>query len=341
MALLTGRSYFKPFTYERFFQRWKKHEESRWDPDEVSMASDCNDWEHNLSPAQKDFLTNIFRFFTQGDVEIAGAYYTQFLPIFSKLPEVGMMIGSFAAREATHMVAYATLIESCNMPESTYSDFLNYTEMRNKHDYLESFSSSFHLIGKPVLTYEDKEHLAISIALFSGGVEGIQLFSSFAMLSLFPLNKLMMGMGRIVNWSMADESQHVDGMIDLFKTFVSENPELNMFSLQPKIQKVIGEIVDLEREFIKLIFARYDPAEFFGMTPERIVLFIEYIADHRLVSMGFESIYNTSVSHPIPELAVMINAPALTNFFETTPTDYSLGLASGSWSSVWGNIKTL
>lgn len=300
------------------------------------MASDCHDWEHKLSPAQKDFLTNIFRFFTQGDVEIAVAYYTQFIPMFYRLPEATMMMGSFAAREATHIVAYSTLIESCNMPESTYSDFLQYTEMRNKHEYLERFSNSCHLVGKTRLTVQEKEHLAVSIALFSGGVEGIQLFSSFAMLSLFPLNKLMMGMGRIVNWSMADETQHVEGMIDVFKTFVAEHDDLEMAKLEPQVQRVIADVVDLEREFIKLIFARYDPSEFFGMTSERLELFIEYIADHRLVSMGFNPIYKSSTSHPIPELAVMINAPALTNFFETTATDYSLASATGSWLSVWG-----
>lgn len=256
--------------------------------------------------------------------------------MFYRLPEATMMMGSFAAREATHIVAYSTLIESCNMPESTYSDFLQYTEMRNKHEYLERFSNSCHLVGKTRLTVQEKEHLAVSIALFSGGVEGIQLFSSFAMLSLFPLNKLMMGMGRIVNWSMADETQHVEGMIDVFKTFVAENDDLEMAKLEPQVQRVIADVVDLEREFIKLIFARYDPSEFFGMTSERLELFIEYIADHRLVSMGFNPIYKSSTSHPIPELVVMINAPALTNFFETTATDYSLASATGSWLSVWG-----
>lgn len=334
--LLTGRKFFKPFTYPRFFDRWEKHEKSHWLPHEVPMISDIDDWEKKLSPHQKDFLTNIFRFFTQGDVEVAAAYYTEYLPLFSKLPEVTMMLGSFAAREAVHIAAYSYLIETLGMSESTYSEFLLYNEMKEKQDYLRKFSESHHLAGRNDLTIEDKEHIAISIGLFSGGVEGIQLFSSFTMLLLFPLNGLMKGMGQIITWSIADETQHVEGMLDLFTTFLDENPELTLTNLQPKIHRVIDDLVMLERAFIKLIFDRYEPSEFFGMTPEKLELYIEYVADHRLHTMGFEKLYNTSISNPIPEMAVMINAPTHTNFFENTSTDYSLVSYSGTWSDVWG-----
>jgi ribonucleoside-diphosphate reductase beta chain len=46
-------------------------------------------------------LTHIFRFFTQGDIDVAGAYVNNYLPVFPA-PEVRMMLSSFAAREAIH-----------------------------------------------------------------------------------------------------------------------------------------------------------------------------------------------------------------------------------------------
>ncbi len=51
----------------------------------------------------------------------------------------------------------------------------------------------------------------------------MQLFSTFAMLLIFPLNGFMKGMGQIVTWSIVDETQHTEGMIELFKVFVEEN----------------------------------------------------------------------------------------------------------------------
>lgn len=342
MSLLTGRKFFKPFTYPRFFERWETHEKSQWLPHEVVMSSDVSDWNNRLTETQKDFLTNIFRFFTQGDVEVAGAYYSEYLPLLGKLPEAAMMMGSFAAREAVHIAAYSYLIETIGMPESTYSDFLKYNEMKEKQDYLRKFSETRQFIGKKNLTVEDKEHIAISIGLFSGGVEGIQLFSSFIMLLVFPLNGLMKGMSQIITWSIADETQHVDGMLELFRIFLLENPEIDLTRLETKIYRVITDVVNLERAFIKLIFNRYDPAEFFGMTPEKIILYIEYIADHRLQTMGFKKIYKTSDINPIPEMAVMINAPTHTNFFENTSTEYSLVSYIGDWwSDVWGNYLNI
>lgn len=197
-SLLTGRDYYKPFVYPRFFAKWEEHEKSHWLPSEVSMIEDVNDWNNDkLSSAQKDFLTNIFRFFTQGDVDVAGGYYHIFLPLLGKHPEATMMMGSFASREGIHIAAYSSLIETLDMPESTYSDFLKYAEMKNKQDYLNTFiERARHLLGKDALSLEDREYIAVAIALFAGFTEGMQLFSSFAMLLMFPLNGLMKGMDR-------------------------------------------------------------------------------------------------------------------------------------------------
>jgi len=340
-TLLSGRTYYKPYTYERLFKRWEVHETSHWMYHEVPMTSDIIDWETKLSPAQKDFLTNIFRFFTQGDVDIAGAYYKSYLPLLGNLPEATMMMGSFAAREPTHIATYSYLMESLQMPETIYAEFLNYKEMKDKHEYLNYYLETSHLINKKNLTLADKEHIALSIGLFSGGVEGIQLFSSFTMLLLFPLNGLLKSMGQLVTWSMVDETQHVDGMIDVLKIFMVEN-NLTPNQLQPKMHKIIKDVVDLERKFITLVFNKYDSSEFFGMTPQKLELYIEYIADHRLVTMGFDKLYKTSEHNPLPEMAVMINAPSHTNFFENTSTDYSLVAYTGSWATdVWGNSKLL
>lgn len=333
MSLLEGRNCYKPFTHEKFFIAWENHEKGHWLHHEVSMVSDTYDWNNKLTDAQRNFLTNVFRFFTQGDVEVASAYHNEYIPLLGKLPEVCMMLGSFAARESVHIAAYSYLIETLGMPESTYADFLKYEQMKNKQDYLHKFSDSRHLIGKKHLSYEDKEHVALGIGLFSGGVEGIQLFSSFTMLLMFPMNGLMTGMGQIVTWSIADETQHVEGMIELFKTFVNENG-IDVDRLKPKMHTVISEVVDLERDFIKLMFR--DQKEFFGMTAELLELYIEFVADVRLKSMGFEPLYETSVENPIPEMSFMINAPTHTNFFENTSTDYSNVSYTGKWSDVWG-----
>jgi ribonucleoside-diphosphate reductase beta chain len=173
LKLTDERHNFKPFHYPWAYDAWLKHEQAHWLHTEVPMIEDVKDWKNKLTESEKKFLTNIFRFFTQGDVDVAGGYVKNYLPYFPQ-PEVRMMLSGFAAREALHVAAYSHLIETLGMPESTYNEFLEYEEMRAKHDYFLSIAG------------QDQQTIAQQIAAFSAFTEGMQLFSSFIMLLNFP-----------------------------------------------------------------------------------------------------------------------------------------------------------
>jgi ribonucleoside-diphosphate reductase beta chain len=128
MTLMTERAYFKPFNYPWAYDAWLKHEQSHWLHTEVPMSEDVNDWKKRLNDGERHFLTNIFRFFTQGDIDVAGGYVKNYLPYFPQ-PEIRMMLMGFAAREALHVAAYSHLIETLGMPETTYQEFLEYDSM--------------------------------------------------------------------------------------------------------------------------------------------------------------------------------------------------------------------
>lgn len=99
MAKLTDtRSNFKPFNYPWAFDAFVKSEQMHWLWAEISMAEDVNDWKNKLNSDERQFLTHLYRFFTQADLDIESAYIRNYLPIFPQ-PEVRMMLSSFAARE--------------------------------------------------------------------------------------------------------------------------------------------------------------------------------------------------------------------------------------------------
>src|SRR6056300_1494581 len=139
LSLRDERSYYKPFNYPWAFDAWLKHEQSHWLHTEVPMAEDVKDWKKKLTDGEKHFLTHIFRFFTQADIDVAGGYVKNYLPFFPH-PEVRMMLTSFAAREAVHIQSYSHLIETLGMPETTYNQFLQYEAMKDKHEYFTKFS---------------------------------------------------------------------------------------------------------------------------------------------------------------------------------------------------------
>ena len=319
--LTQERTYFKPFNYPWAYEAWLKHEQSHWLHTEVPMAEDVKDWKNRLTQSEQAFLTNIFRFFTQGDIDVAGGYVTNYLPYFPQ-PEVRMMLMGFAAREALHVAAYSHLIETLGMPESTYNEFLEYEAMRNKHDYFTDLSNA----------NGTRESVATNIAAFSALTEGMQLFSSFIMLLNFPRHGKMKGMGQIVTWSIVDETMHAESMIKLFRTYVEENIDLWNDKLKSSIYSIAEKMVALEDKFIDLAFAM-GPME--GLTNEEVKKYIRYICDRRLISLGMKGIFKVK-KNPLPWVEEMINAPTHTNFFENRATDYARGALSGDWGDVWG-----
>ena len=285
------------------------------------MIEDVNDWKKRLTDSEKHFLTNIFRFFTQGDIDVAGGYVKNYLPYFPQ-PEIRMMLMGFAAREALHVAAYSHLIETLGMPETTYQEFLEYDSMRAKHDYFTDLSNAN---GTP-------ESVATNIAAFSAFTEGMQLFSSFIMLLNFPRHGKMKGMGQIVTWSIVDETMHAESMIKLFRTYVEENRELWNDELKSSIYTIAERMVELEDKFIELSFSM---GEMQDLTEEDVKKYIRYICDRRLISLGLKGIFKVK-KNPLPWVEEMINAPTHTNFFENRATDYAKGALSGKWDDVWG-----
>ena len=319
--LTTERSYFKPFNYAWAYDAWLKHEQSHWMHTEVPMLEDVKDWKKKLTLEEKQFLTHIFRFFTQGDIDVAGGYVNNYLPYFPQ-PEVRMMLLGFAAREALHVAAYSHLIETLGLPDTTYNQFMEYQAMKDKHDYVMEISSN----------NSTKENTAIHIATFSAFTEGMQLFSSFIMLLNFPRQGKMKGMGQIVTWSIVDETQHCESMIKLFRTYINENPEIWNDELKGKLYTVAEKMVELEDKFIDLAFQM---GAMEGITSEDVKKYIRYIADRRLIGLGMKGIFKVK-KNPLPWVEEMINAPTHTNFFENRATDYAKGALSGTWDDVWG-----
>src|SRR6056300_1814461 len=316
--LLEEREYYKPFSYPWAFEHYKTQQHMHWLPDEVNLADDLRDYREKLSPENRRLIDNIFRFFTQADVDVCCGYAKHYLPTF-KAPELRMMLASFAAMEAVHQEAYSLLLETLGKEAEMYQEFMNIQEMVEKHEYLSNFSM------------KDPHNIAKTLAVYSGFTEGVQLFSSFAILLNFPRHNLMKGMGQIVTWSIRDETLHVEGMSQLFRTFIKENPELWTDELKYEVYCAAERTVELEDAFIDLCF---EGATIPDLKPEEVKEYIRYIADRRLLGLGMKKIFH-STENPLPWLDYMLNAVEHTNFFENRATEYARASTTGNWQDIF------
>jgi ribonucleoside-diphosphate reductase beta chain len=319
MSLTEQQLSFKPFTYPWCFQAYQEQQKVHWLPEEVPMADDVKDY-NKLTNEEKALLDNILCFFTQADIDVAGSYYDLFIPHF-KNTEVRMMLGSFANMEAIHIDAYSTLVETLGMGDKTFSAFMEYKEMKDKHDYLKQFR-----MDKPWL-------VAQSLAAISAFGEGLQLFASFAMLMNFQRFNKMKGMGQIVTWSLRDESLHVESMIRLFKVYLKEheniiNPEL----LEKDIRNICNDVISHEDKFIDLAFMLGGVK---GLTSLDMKQYIRYIAGARLNQLGYQ--HDLPTVNPLDWMNNLLALPEHANFFEVRATEYSKASTTGNWGDVFND----
>jgi ribonucleoside-diphosphate reductase beta chain len=207
------------------------------------------------------------------------------------------------------------------MPEVEYLAFSKYKEMAEKHEYMNNMKMD---------TIED---MVKTIAIYSGFGEGMQLFSSFAILMNFPRFGKMKGMGQIVTWSIRDESLHVAYMLQLMKTLIQENPHVWTDELKKEIYQAARQMVELEDAFIDLAFGNFLIE---GLDKEHVKLYIRYIADRRLLQMGLKPNFGVK-ENPLPWLEEMLNSTEHANFFETRVTEYQKSAIKGNWDEVFKN----
>jgi ribonucleoside-diphosphate reductase beta chain len=298
--------------------------------EEVPLGADIKDWASDrVTDGERSLLTQIFRFFTQSDVEVGDNYLKRYVPIFQPL-EVQMMMAAFSNMETVHIDAYALLLKTLGMPKSEFEAFRDYEAMRAKADYMHTFGVS---------TVSD---VARTLAMFGAFTEGMSLFASFAMLMNFPRFNKMNGMGQIVSWSVRDESLHCEGITKLYHAWNEETGAVTK-TVRDDIMDVAKTMVGLEERFVDLAFSLGDIQ---GMKPADIKSYVRYIADWRLTQLKLapafgnfeetESGYKQLKPHPLPWLVEILNGVEHANFFEQRATEYSKGASRGSWDGNGG-----
>ena len=313
MSLLNISKTYKPFVYPWAVEMTKKHEEIHWIEDEAELSEDVQDWRTKLTDADKEFITQVLRLFTQSDVQVGENYHEFLIPKF-KNNEIRNMLSSFATREGVHQRAYALLNDTLGLPDEEYHAFMEYKAMADKIDFMSNGDTSSHT-GLA---------LALAQSVFN---EGMSLFASFVMLLNFQRFGKMKGMGTIVEWSIRDETMHVQGNAKLFREFCDEHPRIVNDELKSKIYTMAREGVKLEDRFIDLA---YNGHEIQGLTKEEVKQYIRHIADRRLLQLGLKPKFNAK-DNPLPWLDWVLNGASHDNFFEKRVTEYSVvGMESGS-----------
>lgn len=312
MSLLVESVVYTP-KYPVFVEITEKHERAHWGTWEVKLDQDVQDWQlGRITDVEKKFNTTVLRLFTQSDLVVGGLYYDALIP-FIKNSEARDMLGSFASREGTHKRAYALLNDTLGFGEDFYSEFLQYDAMKDKVEFMAEVDTSS---VEGVIRSLPKQGLT----------EGLCLFASFAMLLNNVRNGKLNGQGDVVQWSIRDESIHVEGLAALFHTLVKENPHVINNEFKKSVYDMNRECIALEDAFIDLAFEHGAPE---GITADECKQYIRAVSDYRMQQFGFKPEFG--VDNPFDWLDWVVSSDMKENFFEVNTAAYSKDNLTGEF----------
>jgi ribonucleoside-diphosphate reductase beta chain len=311
------RPHYKPFEYQIAFEFYKQQHQAHWLADEIPLSSDLNDWKLKLTESEKNLVGNILKSFAQTETYVNDYWATKVAVWFPK-HEIKAMACAFADFESIHAEAYARLNEELGLDD--FEAFMEDEEAKAKID---------RLVELPGDTLHEK---ALSLAIFSAFTEGVNLFSSFAILMSFQLRNLMKGTGQVVEWSVRDESLHSKAGCWLYRTLLEENPELDTKELTQAIYEACDLSVKLEYDFIDKAF---EMGSIEGLNKDQLKNFIKERANQKLVELGYSAIYNDIDPNLLKQMewfGHLTSGKSHSDFFSTRVTDYSKSTAD--WSDL-------
>ena len=310
-SICRPREVYRPFEYPKADDYFLRQQQAHWLHTEVNMSPDVNDWRLNLTEVDRHVVGNVLKGFTQTEVYV-GQYWGQHVPAWFPKPEIQSMAMTFAAFEAVHAAAYAHLNTTLGLED--FDAFLYDPAASAKIDVV---------LNAPINDGLTPENILKSLGLYSAFVEGVSLFSAFAVLMSFSQRNLLKGVGQIVSWSVRDESLHSDAGCWLYRTYAREagfEGKLDSFLVHQA-----SNIVELEHAFIDMCFA---DARIEGLDPKDLKDMINHRANTKLGDLGIVERPFTARPDALQRMAWFDLATAgveYQDFFAGRPTAYAKG----------------
>ena len=297
--------------YQWAYNLWEMMLNNTWFPKEVDMTRDVNDYK-NLTSAEKmayDKALSQLIFMdslqTNNIIDNINPYVTS--------PEINLILVRQSFEEALHSQSYAVMVDSISTnSEEIYDLWRRDMMLKNKNDAIAAAYED--------LVEDPSEYNFVKACFANQILEGIYFYSGFTYIYTLARAGKMLGSAQMIRFIQRDEVTHLVLFQNLINTLKKERPELFTEKLKEEVIAMFKNAVKLETQWGKYI----TQGQILGLTDEILEQYIQFLADDRLASVGFEKIYN--VANPIKWVDDFAKFnDQKTNFFEATVTNYSKG----------------
>ncbi|WP_050027700.1 ribonucleotide-diphosphate reductase subunit beta [Verrucomicrobium sp. BvORR034] len=307
-----------PLKYQWAYDLYRVMKANHWEPEDIQMQKDVEQWRSvdQVAEVERWIIMMGIGYFSAAE-GIVGDNIQHVVRELVTAPELKLVLGRHAHEENIHADSLLYMISSLGInPHECEAMFEDIPTIVKKNAFVTRSSNALRR-DLDLTLIENKRLLAKNIFVFGQCMEGTQFYGLFGMiLSLYRQGKFP-GIGTMFRYTLRDESNHIKVFRNLFMDLIDENPEIWTPEFREELVELMKEAVALEKEFIRDCL----PVAAVGLTAGEFELYIDFIADRRLASVGLPAL-TPGIVNPLPWLAEMQDIRKEQNFFEGTVTDY-------------------
>jgi len=307
--------------YPAFYEMYRAAIRNTWTVEEIDFSTDTADLQR-MSPAERHMISRLVAFFATGDSIVSNNLV---LTLYRHInaPEARMYLSRQLYEEALHVQFYLTLLDTY-LPDhderaAAFAAVEGVPSIKRKAEFCAKWAMS--TSDMPALHMKsDRRAFLLNLICFAACVEGLFFFGAFAYVFFLRSRGLLHGLAGGTNWTLRDESAHMEFAYAVIREVRREEPDLFGAQMAADVTAMMEEAVDCEVAFAEDVLG----GGVAGLSPAEMRGYLEYVADRRLVSLGIPARYGTKNPLQFMELQ---DVQELANFFERRVSAYQTGIS--------------
>ena len=330
-----------PVTIQRFEEvKYKKiadfEETARgffWQPEEISLTKDSNDFKDASQAVKHIFTSNLLRQTALDSLQGRGPTQV-FTPVCS-LPEVEALMYNWGFFETNiHSKSYSHIIRNIyNVPKDAFNTIHDTKEIVDMASSVGNYYDDLHVINcrkEAGHNIPEKEHIkAVWMALHASyALEAFRFMVSFATSLAMVENKIFIGNGNIISLILQDELLHKGWTAYLINQVIKEDPRFveAKAECEQEVYQLYLDVIKEEKDWADYLF-KLGPV--IGLNANILKDFVDYTAVSALKDIGIKYQANAPRSTPIPWFNKHSDtSKKQTALQESESTNYVIGVMS-------------
>ena len=304
-----------------------------WQPEEISLTKDANDFKEASEAVKHIFTSNLLRQTALDSLQGRGPTQV-FTPVCS-LPEVEALMYNWGFFETNiHSKSYSHIIRNIyNVPKDVFNTIHDTQEIVDMASSVGKYYDSLHKlncskeVGLPVT---EKEHIrAIWLALnASYALEAFRFMVSFATSLAMVENRIFMGNGNIISLILQDELLHKGWTAYLINQVIKEDVRFSeaKTECEAEVYQLYMDVIREEKAWADYLFKK---GPVIGLNAQILKDFVDYTAIGALKDIGIKYQAPAPRSTPIPWFNKHTDtSKKQTALQESESTSYVIGVMS-------------